>query len=60
MRLDYRPLPELLNQARLMATVSPTAFFDALDFGCHLLAIADFDLNPANGSHVVAGSGVWR
>ena len=60
MRLDYRPLPELLSQARLMATVSSTAFFDALDFGCRPLAIADFGLNPANGSHVFAGSGVWR
>ena len=60
MRLDYRPLPELLRQARLMATVSSTAFFDALDFGCRPLAIADFGLNPSNGSHVFAGSGVWR
>ena len=60
MRLDYRPLPELLSQARLMATVSSTAFFDALDFGCRPLAMADFGLNPANGSHVFAGSGVWR
>ena len=60
MRLDYRPLPDLLRQARLMATVSSTAFFDALDFGCRPLAMADFGLNPANGSHVFAGSGVWR
>ena len=60
MRLDYRPLPALLSQARLMATVSSTAFFDALDFGCRPLAMADFGLNPANGSHVFAGSGVWR
>ena len=60
LRLDYRPLPELLRQARLMATVSSTAFFDALDFGCRPLAMADFGLNPAHGSHVFAGSGVWR
>ena len=60
LRLDYRPLPELLSQARLMATVSSTAFFDALDFGCRPLAMADFGLNPAHGSHVFAGSGVWR
>ena len=60
LRLDYRPLPDLLRQARLMATVSSTAFFDALDFGCRPLAIADFGLNPAHGSHVFAGSGVWR
>ena len=60
LRLDYRALPELLSQARLMATVSSTAFFDALDFGCRPLAMADFGLNPAHGSHVFAGSGVWR
>ena len=59
-RLDYRPLPELLSQSRLMATVSSTAFFDALDFGCKPLVMADFGMNPANGSHVFAGSGVWR
>jgi len=60
LRLEYRPLPELLSQARLMATVSSTAFFDALDFGCRPLAMADFGLNPAHGSHVFAGSGVWQ
>ena len=59
-RLDYRPLPELLKQSRMMATVSSTAFFDALDFGCRPLVMADFGLNPSNGSHVFAGSGVWR
>ena len=60
LKLDYRPLPDLLRQARLMATVSSTAFFDALDFGCRPLAMADFGINPSNGSHVFAGSGVWR
>ena len=60
LRLDYRPLPDLLGQARLMATISSTAFFDALDMGCRPLVMADFGINPANGSHVFAGSGVWR
>jgi len=59
-RLDYRPLPVLLSQSRLMATVSSTAFFDALDYGCRPMVMADFGMNPANGSHVFAGSGVWR
>ena len=59
LQLDYRPLPELLRQARLMATVSSTAFFDALDLGCKPVVMADFGINPANGSHVFAGSGVW-
>ena len=60
LRLDYKPLPELLGQSRLMATVSSTAFFDSLDFGCKPVVMADFGMNPANGSHVFAGSGVWR
>ena len=60
LRFDYRPLPDLLRQARLMATISSTAFFDALDIGCRPLVMADFGINPANGSHVFAGSGVWR
>ena len=60
LKLDYRPLPELLGQSRLMATVSSTAFFDALDFGCRPVVMADFGMNPTNGSHVFAGSGVWQ
>ena len=59
LKLDYRPMPELLRSSRLMATVSSTAFFDALDFGCRPLVMADFGVNPAHGSHVFAGSGVW-
>jgi len=60
LRLDYRPLPVLLKQARLLATLSSTAFFDALDFGCRAIAISDLGLQPAYGGHVYAGSGVWR
>ena len=60
LRLDYRPLPALLKQARLLATLSSTAFFDALDFGCRAIAISDLGLQPNYGGHVYAGSGVWR
>jgi hypothetical protein len=60
LRLDYRALPDLLQSSRLMATVSSTAFFDALDFGCRPVVMADFGISPGNGSHVFAGSGVWR
>ena len=60
LRLDYRPLPVLLKQARLLATLSSTAFFDALDFGCRTIAISDLGLQPNYGGHVYAGSGVWR
>ena len=57
--LDYGPLPDLLQRARLMATVSSTAFFDALDFGCRPLVMADFGIQRENGSHTFAGSGTW-
>ena len=60
LHLDYRPLPVLLKQARLLATLSSTAFFDALDFGCRAIAISDLGLQPNYGGHVYAGSGVWR
>ena len=60
LKLDYRPLPQLLQQSRLLATVSSTAFFDALDMGCKPVVMGDFGMDPANGSHVFAGSGVWR
>jgi hypothetical protein len=60
LRLDYRPLPELLQEARLMATVSSTALFDALDYGCKPVVMADFGALPKSGVHVFTGSGVCR
>ena len=60
LRLDYRPLPELLKQSRFLATISSTAFFDALDYGCRAIAISDLGLLPKYGAHIFAGSGVWR
>jgi hypothetical protein len=60
LKLDYRPLPDLLRKASLMATISSTAFFDALDFGCRPVAMNDLGLHANHGSHVFAGSGVWR
>ena len=60
LRIDYRPLPELLRGSRWLATLSSTAFFDALDFGCSPLVMADLGLQPRYGGHVFAGSGVWR
>ena len=59
LNLDYSPLPELLQRARLMATVSSTAFFDAMDFGCRPVVMADFGIQRENGSHTFVGSGVW-
>jgi hypothetical protein len=58
LQIDYRPLPELLQEARLMATVSSTALFDALDYGCKPVVMAEFGNLPRSGGHVFAGSGV--
>ena len=60
LNITYRPLPDLLQEARLLVTLSSTAFFDALDFGCRPMAMSDLGLNPSNGSHVFVGSGVWH
>ncbi len=60
LRLDYTPMPELLQRSRLLVTVSSTAFFDALDHGCRPLVMADLGMEAGNGSHVFAGSGVSR
>lgn len=58
LRLDYTPLPQLLAKARLLATISSTAFFDALDHGCRSLVMADFGPQPSSGCPVFYGSGV--
>ena len=60
LHLDYTPMPQLLEQARLLATVSSTAFFDALDHGCRPLLMTDFGMEAGSGSHVFTGSKVGR
>lgn len=60
LELSYAPLPELLRQSRLLATVSSTALFDALDLGCQPVIVGDFGLRQDLGTHFFAGSGLLR
>jgi hypothetical protein len=60
LRISYEPLPALLASSRVMATVSSTAFFDALDLGCKPVVMADFGLRHDLGTPFFAGSGALR
>ena len=58
--LSYAPLPELLQSSRLLATVSSTALFDALDLGCKPIVMADFGLRQDLGTPFFAASGLLQ
>jgi hypothetical protein len=60
LRLSYEPLATLLRSSRLLATVSSTAFFDALDLGCKPVVMGDFGLRQDLGTPFFAGSGVLQ
>ena len=60
LKLSYAPLPQLLLESRLLATVSSTALFDALDLGCKPVVIDDFGLRHDLGTPFFAGSGLLR
>ncbi|MCU0528195.1 MAG: hypothetical protein MUD04_01620 [Cyanobium sp. Prado107] len=60
LRISDAPLADLLGGGRLLATVSSTAFFDALDLGCKPLVMADFGLRHDLGTPFFAGSGLLR
>ncbi|MGL6134600.1 MAG: DUF6716 putative glycosyltransferase [Prochlorococcaceae cyanobacterium] len=60
LKLSYEPLAELLRDSRLLATVSSTAVFDALDLGCRPVVMADFGLRQDLGTPFFAGSGMLR
>jgi hypothetical protein len=60
LKLSYAPLPQLLQESRLLATVSSTALFDALDLGCKPVVINDFGLRQDLGTPFFAGSGLLR
>ena len=60
LRLSYAPLPQLLLESRLLATVSSTALFDALDLGCKPVVMDDFGLRQDLGTPFFAGSGLLQ
>jgi hypothetical protein len=60
LKLSYAPLPQLLLESRLLATVSSTALFDALDLGCKPVVMDDFGLRHDLGTPFFAGSGLLQ
>jgi hypothetical protein len=60
LKLSYAPLPQLLLESRLLATVSSTALFDALDLGCKPVVMDDFGLRQDLGTPFFAGSGLLQ
>lgn len=60
MEISYQPIAELLEDSRLMGTISSTAVFDALDLGCRPLVIADFGCQQDNGTAFFRASGLLQ
>jgi hypothetical protein len=60
LKLSYAPLPQLLLESRLLATVSSTALFDALDLGCKPVVMDDFGLRQDLGTAFFASSGLLQ
>ncbi|MFQ6539612.1 MULTISPECIES: DUF6716 putative glycosyltransferase [Aphanothece] len=56
--VSYEALPALLAESRLFATLSSTAFFDALDHGCIPLVMGDFGVRADLGTVFFGGSGM--
>lgn len=56
--VSYEALPTLLARSQLFATLSSTAFFDALDHGCVPLIMGDFGLRADLGTDFFGGSGM--
>jgi hypothetical protein len=56
--LTYTPLPELLARTRVLMTVSSTAMFEAIYYGCQPIVLTDFGVVNSFGSHVFLGSGL--
>jgi hypothetical protein len=56
--LSYTPLPELLKNCHLFATVSSTAVFDALSAGIPSVTLGDFGVRNDLGTHIFANSGM--
>ncbi len=58
--LDYRPVPELLEEADLLVTMSSTACLEAVDRGCRVALVLDLGVHERYGNHVFLDSGLLR
>lgn len=60
LKISYEPIATLLQSSAIMATISSTAVFDALDLGCKPVVMADFGWGGGNGTPFFKGSGLLR
>lgn len=58
--IDYRPVPELLEEADLLVTMSSTACLEAVDRGCRVALVLDLGVHERYGNHVFLDSGLLR
>lgn len=58
--VTYRPVPELLDEADLLLTVSSTACLEAVDRGRRVALVLDLGVHERHGNHVFLDSGLLR
>ena len=58
--VTYRPVPELLDEADLLVTVSSTACLEAVDRGRRVALVLDLGVHERLGNHVLLDSGLLR
>ncbi len=58
--VDHRPVPELLDEADLLMTVSSTACLEAVDRGCRVALVLDLGVHERLGNQVFLDSGLLR
>lgn len=58
--VTYRPVPDLLDEADLLLTVSSTACLEAVDRGRRVALVLDLGVHERHGNHVFLDSGLLR
>jgi hypothetical protein len=60
LRIDYRPISELLTEVDLLLTMSSTACLEAVGAGCRVGLVLDLGVHERYGNHVFLASGLLR
>lgn len=60
LEVTHRPVPELLEEADLLLTVSSTACLEAVDRGRRVALVLDLGIHERHGNHVLLDSGLLR
>lgn len=59
-RIDYEPIPKLLESADLLLTISSTACLEAIGAGVRVALVLDLGVHERYGNQVFAHSGLLR